>query len=98
MFRDRVRGYRLSVPDVFRHNLRLPLDVIGIINRMFRPGQQPVFCSCAGAKRFVEQTPKKGLSELSANRGCALTSRASARNPFAEPDSFPLRNSLRTRG
>ena len=63
---------------------------------MFRPRAAAGICGCAGAKRFVEQTQKKGASELSANRGCLLTNRASARNPFGEPNSFRLRNSLRT--
>src|SRR5450432_2734204 len=58
--------------------------VIGIINRMFRPRHQRVFCSCAGAKRFVEQTQKKGVSELSATRACLSPSRAPPRNPFGE--------------
>ena len=44
----------------------------------------------------VEQTQKDGVSEVSANRGCALTNWASARNPSEEPNSFPLRNSLCT--
>jgi hypothetical protein len=86
LVRDRVRGYKkIRARTLFRHNLRLPHEVIAIINRMLRPGQQPKFAA-APAQTGLLSKPKKSLSELSANRGCALTSRASARNPFGEPN------------
>jgi len=49
------------VPDVFRHNLRLPHEVIAIINRMFRPGQQPGFAA-APAQSGLLSKPKKKAS------------------------------------
>jgi hypothetical protein len=49
------------VPDVFRHNLRLPHEVIAIINRMFRPGQQPGFAA-APAQTGLLSKPKKKAS------------------------------------
>ena len=39
--------------------IAVPREVIAIVNRMFRPGQQPDFAAAPGAKRFVEQTQKK---------------------------------------
>jgi hypothetical protein len=44
--------------------------------------------------RALSKTKKNGVSEVSANQGCALTKRASARNPSVEPNSFRLRNSV----
>jgi hypothetical protein len=81
-FQTSQRNPEISVRTLFRHNLRLPHEVIAIINRMFPARAAAGICGCAGANRFVEQTQKKGVSELSANRGCLLTNWASARNPF----------------
>ena len=49
------------MPDVFRHNLRLPHEVIAISNLMFRPGQQPGFAA-APAQTGLLSKPKKKAS------------------------------------
>jgi len=46
---------------VFRHNLRLPHEVIAISNLMFRPGQQPGFAA-APAQTGLLSKPKKKAS------------------------------------
>ena len=62
LVRDRVkRVQNYPCRTLFRHNLRLPQEVIAIINRMFRPGQQPKF-SAAPAQTGLLSKPKKKAS------------------------------------
>ena len=58
---SREEGTEIPVRTLFRHNQRLPHEVIAIINRMFRPGQQPGFAA-APAQTGLLSKPKKKAS------------------------------------